>query len=276
MQRFPPSTATLFSSSCFIPSKPGANLQGLAAAGCGFARRGRAKPVGRPRECAKHLPEDGQLVAEYHSLGGGKWDHLMDQIKIGLHHLATAGQSRPCPPFREVRPHHEPSMAVAIEGSEIACPSYRAGPAILPNWTPTDGRNTLDRRLQSRLKPFHVSRDCESTVAKIHAGDRYGQRNHSRRGRASTGTPFRKAKRNPRLQSKAAPVSTRRFSCPFAKSFFPRMPLDLSRATAPLPSKPRISAGRSTAGKIRGGFSRISAGPWAELPPFRSRRRRSP
>lgn len=116
------------------PVKACANLQQLyVAAGLNrlYARQGRAATNAEAARVRETFAEDGKLVAEYHSLGGGKWNHLMDQIKLG-YTIWQQPDIETMPAVAEVRPRHEPSMAVAIEGSEIAWPSTGARPAVLP------------------------------------------------------------------------------------------------------------------------------------------------
>ncbi|HEY4246466.1 MAG TPA: glycosyl hydrolase 115 family protein [Lacunisphaera sp.] len=116
------------------PVKACANLQELyVAAGLNrlYARQGRAATNAEAARVREAFAEDGRLVTQYHSLGGGKWDHMMDQIKLG-YTIWQQPDIETMPAVAEVRPHHEASMAVAIEGSEIAWPSTGARSAALP------------------------------------------------------------------------------------------------------------------------------------------------
>lgn len=74
---------------------------------------------------------DGALAEEYHALGGGKWNHMMSQINLGYTYWQQP-EIETMPAVSEVRPRSDASMAVAIEGSETAWPSYNAPPAVLP------------------------------------------------------------------------------------------------------------------------------------------------
>ncbi len=75
--------------------------------------------------------EDGALAGKYHALGGGKWNHMMAQINLGYTYWQQP-EVETMPAVSEVRPRSGASMAVAIEGSETAWPSYNAPAAVLP------------------------------------------------------------------------------------------------------------------------------------------------
>ena len=116
------------------PLKASANVQELyVAAGRNrlYARQGRRAANTQASRVRELFAEDGRLAAVYHALGGGKWNHMMDQTKFGY-----TGWQQPdietMPAVAEVRPKKPASMAVAIEGSEIAWPSSGAGRAELP------------------------------------------------------------------------------------------------------------------------------------------------
>ena len=74
---------------------------------------------------------DGALADRYHALGGGKWNHMMSQINLGYTYWQQP-EIETMPAVSEVRPRDGASMAVAIEGSETAWPSYGAPGAVLP------------------------------------------------------------------------------------------------------------------------------------------------
>ncbi|MEO6993646.1 MAG: glycosyl hydrolase 115 family protein [Lacunisphaera sp.] len=116
------------------PIKACANLQELyVAAGLNrlYARQGRTATNAEAARVRQAFAEDGKLVAQYHALDGGKWDHMMDQIKLG-YTIWQQPDIETMPAVSEVRPRREASMAVTIEGSETAWPSTGARSAVLP------------------------------------------------------------------------------------------------------------------------------------------------
>jgi hypothetical protein len=84
---------------------------------------------------------DGALAAQYHALRGGKWNHMMAQVNLGYTYWQQP-EIEAMPAVREVRARAGASMAVAIEGSETAWPSYNAPPAVLP---PLDAGSEVTR-----------------------------------------------------------------------------------------------------------------------------------
>jgi hypothetical protein len=75
--------------------------------------------------------EDGELAEQYHRLGGGRWNHMMAQINLGYTYWQQP-DIETMPAVSEVRGRAGASMAVAIEGTETAWPSYGAPEAVLP------------------------------------------------------------------------------------------------------------------------------------------------
>ncbi len=129
------------------PVKASANVQELyVAAGLDqlYARQGRAAANVQAARVRSLFAEDGKLVNAYHALGGGKWNHMMDQVKFGY----TFWQQPPAetmPAVSEVRPQTPASMAIALEGSEKSWPSYGVGRAELP---PLDSLAQGTRRIE--------------------------------------------------------------------------------------------------------------------------------
>ena len=74
---------------------------------------------------------DGELAEQYHRIGGGRWNHMMAQINLGYTWWQQP-EIETMPAVTEVRARAGPSMAVAIEGTETAWPSYGAPEAVLP------------------------------------------------------------------------------------------------------------------------------------------------
>ncbi|MCR6630468.1 MAG: glycosyl hydrolase 115 family protein [Magnetospirillum sp.] len=99
-----------------------------------YARQGRLDAIYFSARARELFAADRQLVERYHALGGGKWNHMMSQVKFGY----TSWQSpemEAMPAVHEVLPRPGAALAVAAEGSEIAWPSYEAPPAVLPELT---------------------------------------------------------------------------------------------------------------------------------------------
>lgn len=116
------------------PIKASAGIQDLyIAAGRNrlYASQGRPGANAEARKVRSLFAADAALAGEYHQLKGGKWNHMMSQVKLGY----TTWQqpdAEVMPAVSEVRPLPGSSMALSIEGSTGSWPSYNAGPASLP------------------------------------------------------------------------------------------------------------------------------------------------
>ena len=96
-------------------------LQGRAAGTTAMAARVRAL-----------YAEDRALVERYHTLGGGKWNHQMAQLKFGY----TYWQTPPVevvPAVSEARPNPGPDPGLAVEGDPHGRPRWGTPPPVLPS-----------------------------------------------------------------------------------------------------------------------------------------------
>lgn len=75
--------------------------------------------------------KDGALAERYHSIRGGKWNHMMAQINLGYTYWQQP-DIETMPAVSDVRARAGAAMAVAIEGRQTAWPSYGAPAAVLP------------------------------------------------------------------------------------------------------------------------------------------------
>ncbi len=133
-RRIAPDARDAYFQLVLYPVKASATVQELyVAAGRNrlFTKQGRAAANTQIEIARELFARDGELAEEYHALGGGRWNHMMDQINLGYTYWQQP-EIEAMPPVTEVRPGLEPSIAIAIEGSETAWPSYGAGRAVLP------------------------------------------------------------------------------------------------------------------------------------------------
>ena len=117
------------------PVKAGAVVQELyVAVGLNrlYAVQGR---VSANREAARARAlwsEDAALAKRYNTLGGGKWNHMMDEINFGY----TYWQTPPIevmPAVAEIRPNAGAEPAIALEGDPHGRPRWGTPPEILPS-----------------------------------------------------------------------------------------------------------------------------------------------
>ncbi len=116
------------------PVKASANVQELyLAAGLNrlYTRQGRTDANTQAARMRELFAADDRLTDAYHTLAGGKWNHMMDQAKFGYTYWQQP-DIEGSPAVQEVHPREAAAMAVAIEGTETARPSYDAPRAVLP------------------------------------------------------------------------------------------------------------------------------------------------
>lgn len=129
-----PSYRDAFFQLVLYPVKAGANIHELyVATGLNrlYVAQGRAAASTQAARVRELFAADGALADAYHALAGGKWNHMMDQVKMGYTYWQQP-DIETMPAVSEVRPQKSASMAIAIEGLATAWPSYNAPPAVLP------------------------------------------------------------------------------------------------------------------------------------------------
>lgn len=97
-----------------------------------YAVQGRVSANREGARVRALFAEDAALVQRYHTLGGGKWKHMMDEINMGY----TYWQSPPVevmPAVSEVRPNAGPEPAIAFEGDPYARPRWGTPPETVPS-----------------------------------------------------------------------------------------------------------------------------------------------
>ncbi|HVS72265.1 MAG TPA: glycosyl hydrolase 115 family protein [Phycisphaerae bacterium] len=96
-----------------------------------YAQQGRASANDWAAKTRALFQADAELMDEYnHKLGGGRWDHFMDQVHIGYRSWQDPPRNV-MPAVREIQLPAEASLGVAVEGSADAWPKDEgAGPAL--------------------------------------------------------------------------------------------------------------------------------------------------
>jgi len=116
-----------------------------------YARQGRASAREQAARVRELFALDRDLADAYHRLAGGKWQHMMDQTRIGYTSWSDP-KTNIMPQLSEPALPVAASLGVAIEGSESAWPGA-SPPAVLPafdslgrqrRWIEVFRRGTLD------------------------------------------------------------------------------------------------------------------------------------
>ncbi len=133
-ERLPPEARDAYFQLVLYPVKASAMVHEIhVSAGLNrlYVRQGRSEAGIQAARTRELFAAEGALSRAYHSLGGGRWNHMMSQVKLGYTYWQQP-EIEAMPAVSEVRARAGSSLAVALEGSETAHPSYGARPAILP------------------------------------------------------------------------------------------------------------------------------------------------
>ncbi len=116
------------------PIQAAANLNNLYVAAAKnrlFASQGRASVNLAYQYANECFQQDKALQAEYHSLAGGKWDHMMDQTHIGYTTWQQPDQNN-MPAVVRVPPQQGARLGLAVEGNVDSFPNLKRTSPRLP------------------------------------------------------------------------------------------------------------------------------------------------
>ena len=105
-----------------------------------YARQGRASANTLAARVKTLFMKDSELTKTYHSINGGKWNHMMDQTHIGYTDWQEPAQNNQ-PSVQQVNLGANAQMGVAIDGSDKVWP-MESSKATLPEITPYRDRVT--------------------------------------------------------------------------------------------------------------------------------------
>lgn len=96
-----------------------------------YTKQGRISANDYYKRAHELFEEDQKLSAFYNdSIAGGKWKNMMSDVHIG-YRMWSMPKANTLPEMKEIKPLPEPSMGVALEGSELSWPDA-AQKAALP------------------------------------------------------------------------------------------------------------------------------------------------
>ncbi|MFG0286881.1 MAG: glycosyl hydrolase 115 family protein [Rhodopirellula sp. JB044] len=95
-----------------------------------YAEQGRTSANGYAERVRELFALDQKLSDAYHQIGGGKWNRMMSQTRIGYTKWSDP-KKNVLPDLKQVTPTNGASLGVAVEGSETAWPGA-ASEAKLP------------------------------------------------------------------------------------------------------------------------------------------------
>jgi hypothetical protein len=132
-QALPPEHRDAFFQLVLYPTKGSATVVELhIATGRNrlYAKQQRASANDQAKRVRELFKQDQDLTDAYHKLGGGKWNHMMSQTRIGYTTWSDP-KTNILPELRELQVAQAASLGVAIEGSESAWPGD-GSPALPP------------------------------------------------------------------------------------------------------------------------------------------------
>jgi len=130
----PASQKDAFFQLVLYPIKAGSVVNELyATAGLNklYAVQGRSSTNALTARARELFAQDEALVAQYHALGGGKWNHMMSQAHLGYTYW-NQPTVNVMPPVSEVRLLKGSDMGVAVEGNEYAWPRWQVSELSVP------------------------------------------------------------------------------------------------------------------------------------------------
>jgi len=98
-----------------------------------YASQGRAETNTVAEQAEALFTLDAQLSEQFHTINGGKWNHMMSQPHIGYTHWNNP-PANTLPALARYQPHGEADMGVAIENSPDFWPA--TGNLALPEFSP--------------------------------------------------------------------------------------------------------------------------------------------
>lgn len=108
-----------------FPTKASANLTAMyyaQAQNLLYAQQGRATANSYAEKVREHFAIDAALTEQYHSLQGGKWNHMASQSHIGYVYW-NQPEANTLPMTAQYEPHSAAEMGIAVEGSVQAWPT---------------------------------------------------------------------------------------------------------------------------------------------------------
>jgi len=134
------------------------------------ARQGRLEANLHSARARELFAADRALADQYHRLGGGKWNHLMSQIKFGYTYWQSP-EMEAMPAVHEVLPRAGASLGAAIEGSDVGWPVYGAPRPVLPELNVLHGAATRWVELFNRgAEAYDFTATADQPWVKLSAG----------------------------------------------------------------------------------------------------------
>lgn len=168
--RLPADTRDAFYQLALYPTKASATVVDLyIAAGRNalYAAQKRASTNDQAELVKKLFKQDQDYSDEFnHTLAGGKWNHMMDQTRIGYTNWQQPPQNN-MPAVTTLQLQDIASMGVAVEGSTDSWPGGDVGPATLPTFDGLQPRSHTIELFRRGTKSFPFTATADQPWIKI-------------------------------------------------------------------------------------------------------------
>lgn len=126
-----------------------------------YADQGRAATNELAEKAREHFEHNDELDETYHTINDGKWQHMMDQTRIGYTYWQQPEQNN-MPEVRKIDIPSGPRMGVAIEGSDQWWPQTDEE-ATLPAFDPYKQQEYYIEVFNRGSEPFSYSVETGET-----------------------------------------------------------------------------------------------------------------
>jgi hypothetical protein len=133
-----------------------------------FAVQGRASTNDLAERARQLFQEDETLTRAYHALGGGKWNHMMDQTHIGYTYWNQPLRNA-MPAVQYLQTPAAAEMGVAVEGSEASWPDWGPRQPVLPALDVYDQRPRFLEVFNRGQQPFEFSIETDKPWLRVDA-----------------------------------------------------------------------------------------------------------
>jgi hypothetical protein len=131
-----------------------------------YAKQGRASANALAERVRGLFREDAALTQRYHTINGGKWNHMMSQTHLGYTYWNQPPRNV-MPSVTEIQLSESGDMGVAVEGSEQVWPGPGGDALAVPALEMADGKPRFVDLFNRGKKPFRYTVRSDKPWLKI-------------------------------------------------------------------------------------------------------------
>jgi hypothetical protein len=130
-----------------------------------YAKQRRASTNQQAQRVRELFNRDQELTDGYHKLGGGKWNHMMSQTRIGYTSW-NEPKTNVMPEVIELKIPEPAALGIAVEGSEAAWPDGEGEPKLPPFDSTNQQRYWIDV-FNRGAQPFEVTASADQPWIRV-------------------------------------------------------------------------------------------------------------